>query len=115
MIVLVTPIDSAPGASEMAKQRAKFAMKVGVPGARGSPLPSQPSNRSTYEEKFVPPRMSMVRFIILKSFTCDVRYLCLLQPVGFGLALHSGLFILQWFIGLFLDCELYSKPDKKLM
>lgn len=49
----------APGGSEMNRQRAKLAMKAGVPGV-ASPVPSRPSTRPVVEEKFLPPKMSMV-------------------------------------------------------
>ena len=56
--MLLTGVACAPGV-DVDKHRANLMRKV-TQGATASPIPARPANKPTYQEKFVPPKMSMV-------------------------------------------------------
>lgn len=49
----------APGGSEMKRGMAELVRKVGA----ASPAPSRPTTRPVVQEKFIPPKMSMVGIV----------------------------------------------------
>lgn len=58
------------------KHRANLVRKV-VQGGKSSPLPARPASKPTYREKFVPPKMSMVKFLSGLGWEC-VNYFVLI-------------------------------------
>lgn len=64
------------GASEILKSRAKYFNKVNVAqgGASSSPAPARPANKPVFQEKFIPPKMSMVNYLFSKPHMSQIPY-----------------------------------------